>query len=449
MASGMQPAPFRLHPAQVLAISFLGVIGVGTLLLLLPWSTAPGRETSWVDALFTATSAVCVTGLTVVDTGRHWSRFGEVVILVLIQAGGLGIMTIASIVAVLTGRRIGLKDRLIIRESFGKDGLAGLVRLLRMVVFTTALVQLVGVIYLAWRFSGHMGVGQAWYYALFHTVAAFNNAGFDLFGDSLVRYVADPWVNFGFIALIVTGGLGFPVLMDLYQRARDRRHRLSLHTRVVVATSMVLVVSGALLVVVLEHGNPATLGRLDLGEKLMAGLFQSVTPRTAGFSTLPTSQLRPVTLLFIMALMFVGASPGGTGGGIKTTTFMSLLASVWTLISGRHDIEMFRTRIGREILEKSLAIFLVSLTLVTLTAGFLLASEELGFLPVLFESFSAFGTVGLSMGITSELSTAGRLMVSFTMFAGRVGPLTVFMAIAVGNRAPAAYRRPEEKIMVG
>ncbi|HAI21101.1 MAG TPA: Trk family potassium uptake protein [Clostridiales bacterium UBA8153] len=430
-------------------MSFLAVIGLGTLLLLLPWSTAPGRDTSWVDALFTATSAVCVTGLTVVPTGTHWSAFGQLVILALIQVGGLGIMTTAAIFAVLTGRRIGLKDRLVIRESFGKDGLAGLVRLLRLVVFTTAAVQLLGAMYLAWRFAGHMPVGQAWYYALFHTVAAFNNAGFDLFGDSLMRYVSDPWINFGFIALIITGGLGFPVLMDLYQRARDRKHRLTLHTRMVVATTTVLLVAGALLVVVLEYGNPATLGRLDLRGRLLAGLFQSVTPRTAGFNTLPTYQLRPVTLLFIMVLMFVGASPGGTGGGIKTTTFVSLLASVWTLIAGRQDIEMFRTRLSREVLEKSLAIFLVGLTLVTVTAGFLLASEGLGFLPVLFESFSAFGTVGLSLGITSGLSTAGRLMLSFTMFAGRVGPLTVFMAIAIGSRSPAAYRRPEEKIMVG
>ena len=449
MASGMSLAPSRFHPAQILAISFLAMIGIGTLLLLLPWSTVPGRETAWVDALFTATSAVCVTGLVVVETGAHWSRFGQIVILVLIQVGGLGIMTTAAIFALLTGRRIGLKDRLVIRETFGKEGLAGLVRLLRAVVYSTVTVQLVGVVYLAWRFAGHMPSGRAWYYGLFHTVAAFNNAGFDLFGDSLVRYVSDPWINFGFIVLIVTGGLGFPVLGDLYWRLRDRSHRLSLHTRMVVATTFVLVTGGAFLVLVLEHGNPATLGPLDLGGRLLVSGFQSVTSRTAGFNTVPISQLRPVTLLLFMVLMFVGASPGGTGGGIKTTTFLSLLAGVWALISGRHDIEVFRTRIGRDILEKALAIFLVSLSLVTVTTGFLLVSDDFGFLPVLFESFSAFGTVGLSMGITPELSVAGRLIIIFTMFTGRVGPLTVFMAIAVGKRFPAAYRRPEEKIMIG
>ncbi|MEW6522600.1 MAG: TrkH family potassium uptake protein [Bacillota bacterium] len=449
MDSGTQPGLRRLRPAQILVVSFLAIIGLGTLLLLLPWATAPGRQTSLVEALFTATSAVCVTGLVVVDTSTHWSRFGQVVIMMLIQAGGLGIMTTGTIFALLTGRRIGLRERLVIRESFGKDGFSGIVRLLQAIVLTTFLLEGLGAIYLANRFAQDMPTWQAWYYGVFHSVSAFCNAGFDLFGDSLVRYVSDPAVNFGFMTLIILGGLGFPVLVDVYRRVRRYDTRLSLHARLVLVSTAVLLAAGTLAVLVFEHANPATLGSLGMRGRILSSLFHSVTPRTAGFNTLPTGQLLPITLLVTMALMFVGASPGGTGGGIKTTTFVTLLMGVKTPIAGRQEIEVFQKRIGKEILEKSLAIAFLGMALVTFTTGFLLVSEGFEFLPVLFESISAFGTVGLSMGITPGLTSAGRLMIIVTMFAGRVGPLTVFMAIATRNRALAAYRRPEEKIMVG
>ncbi len=438
-----------LRPARILVLSFLTAIGLGTVLLLLPVAVAPGRSTDPVTALFTATSAVCVTGLVVVETGRHWSPFGQAVIALLIQVGGIGIMTTGTVFALVTGRRIGLRERLVIHETFGKDGYAGMVRLVRVIVTTTLVLEAIGAVYLAARFARDMPPGRAAYFGVFHAVSAFCNAGFDLFGDSLARYVADPVVNLGFMSLIITGGLGFPVLVDVTGNIRRRGRYLSLHTRIVLATTAVLLVAGAASILVLEWNNPATLAPLGWKGRLLASLFHSVTPRTAGFNTLPTGQLFPATLLLSMVLMFIGASPGGTGGGIKTTTAVVLFTEVKSVLAGRADMELFGRRIGREVAGKSLAIAFLSLVLVVATTAFLLTTEAFGFLPVLFESVSAFGTVGLSMGITPELSVAGRLMVVLTMFTGRVGTLTVFLAVATRDRVPASYRRPEEKIMVG
>ena len=283
---------------------------------------------------------------------------------------------------------------------------------------------------------------------VFHSISAFCNAGFDLFGDSLVRYSGDVSVNFIFGTLIILGGLGFPVLVEIMHWLRWRS-KVSLHALMVLYTTGILLLLGTVAVIVFEYANPATLGEMSLQGKVLSSVFHSLTPRTAGFNTLPTGQLMPITLLMTMLFMFIGASPGGTAGGVKTTTFAALLLAIRGALTGQQDMVMFKRRIGGDTLMKSLAIVGMALGLVLVTSAVLLHTEGMDFLPTVFEAFSAFGTAGLSMGITGELSSLGRAMLVVTMFAGRIGPLTVFLAIAAQTHRPSSYRRPEEKIMIG
>lgn len=438
-----------LDPPKILVLGFATLILLGACLLTLPIATVDGNGLPFLNALFTATSATCVTGLVVVDTGSTFTRFGQLVILSLIQVGGLGFMTFATFFFFLLGKKISLKERLLLQESLNNLSIEGIVRLAKRILIFTAVIEIVGGILLSFRFALDMPIGKAIYYGIFHSISNFNNAGFDLMGEfrSLTPYVDDPTVNLTVCTLITLGGIGFIVMNELFEY-RDTR-RLSLHTKVVLVTSFILTIGGTILIFLFEFGNTKTLQPLSIFGKVLSSLFQSVTPRTAGSNTLNIPDLTQPTLFLIMILMFIGASPGSTGGGIKTTTFATLIGTVWSQIKGKEDVVLFRRRIVIEIIFKALTVTVSGLFLVTVIT-ILLTLTETGkdFLMILFEATSAFATVGLSMGLTPELSPIGRILIIFTMFAGRVGPLTIAFAIAM-RRKPDPYRHPKGKIMIG
>lgn len=438
----------RLTPPRILAFGFAGVILLGSFLLTLPAAARAGQGTSYLDALFTATSATCVTGLVVVDTGSHYSLFGQLVILSLIQVGGLGIMTMATLYALMIGKRITLRERLAIQESLGQFKVAGVVRLTRAIILITLVAEALGSLILFFRFLSDYRPAKALYFAVFHTVSAFNNAGFDLFGTSLMGYVGDPVVILTVSVLIITGGLGFTVVYELLGQFRQR-HSLSLHSKVVLKTTVLLLVLGTVFIFLFEYRNPSTLASLDWKGKLLGAFFHSVTPRTAGFNSLPTGKLTQATLFLTILLMFIGGSPAGTAGGIKTSTFATILLAVWINIRGRTDLEIFRRRLPHEIVAKALVLMVLAMLLVGGMTLLLLLTEHWPFLDLAFETVSAFGTVGLSTGVTPSLSPMGKLVTILTMYAGRVGPLTLAMALAQQGQKPTDIRLPEERILIG
>lgn len=442
-----------LQPSQVLVLGFAGAIMIGTGLLSLSAAAAPGTRISLIDAFFTATSAVCVTGLTVLDTRTAWSPFGQTVIMLLMQVGGLGIMTMSTLIALLRGKRITLSERLVIQSALGTIELAGVVRLTKAILLTTLALEGVGALILTFRFAADYPPLRALYLGVFHSISAFNNAGFDLFSTSVVGYNRDPFVLLTMAGLIIVGGIGFTVSMDLLRFARDRRKgrpsHLSLHTKLVLTLTAVLLTLGTTLVLLWEYNNPNTLGPLSPAAKVLNAFFMGTVPRTAGFNSVPMAGLREVTLFFLIMLMFVGASPGGTGGGVKTTTFGIVAMSVLSTIRGREEVEVFGRRLTREARERSLALIAIALFLITAIILILDVTEGAPILPVMFETVSAFGTVGLSMGLTSDLTAFGKLIIALTMFAGRVGPLTLVLALARARAAQRPVRFPEERIMVG
>ncbi|QGP90865.1 Ktr system potassium uptake protein B [Neomoorella glycerini] len=423
------------------------VIATGTLLLALPVASETGQPVKIVDALFTATSATCVTGLITVDTPTTYSLFGEIVIMALIQTGGLGFMTLSTLVALLLGKRITLKERLVMQEALNQLTVEGVVRLSRYVLFFTFLTEGLGALLLGLRFSRDMPPGQAFYFGVFHAVSAFCNAGFSLFSANLMDYRGDLLVNLVITALIILGGLGFSVVADVYTKRSWQR--LSLHSKIVIRTTMWLIIIGTLMFLALEYTNSKSLAPLPLGEKVLASYFQAVTPRTAGFNTLNIGDLRPVTLLLIIILMFIGASPGSTGGGIKTSTFTTIAVAVWSIIQGKCDIEIFGRRLPRGTVLKALAVASVSLLLVVTVTGIMLVTEQEEMEIILFEVVSAFGTVGLSAGLTPQLTVAGKLLITATMYSGRVGPLTLAFAIAQRLGRQGIKHYPEEGVIIG
>jgi len=435
-------------PPRLLVLGFAFIILVGSQLLRLPAASASGEPMPWLDALFTATSAVCVTGLVVVDTGTHFSLFGQIVILILIQIGGLGFMTMATLFAFVLKRRISLKERLILQEALNQSSIEGIVRLVRRVVLFALVIEAIGALLFTVRFLFDMSPGRAVFFGVFHAVSFFNNAGFDVMGDfrSLTEYVGDPLVNIVTMLLIVTGGIGFIVLSDLADFRKNRR--LSLHSKVVLSMTGFLIVFGAFVILVFEFTNPNTMGPLSLGEKILSAFMQSVSPRTAGVNTLDIASLRQSTQFFIVLYMFIGASPGSTGGGIKTTTFAALLGAVRAMIRGRQDVTMFKYRLAQERVYKALTVTLLSLALVLAATMILATTEDHHFLMILFEAASAFGTVGLSMGLTVQLSVAGKIIIILLMFIGRLGPLTLGYALGP-KKERVLYRHAEGKIIIG
>ncbi|HZG59824.1 MAG TPA: TrkH family potassium uptake protein [Anoxybacillus sp.] len=442
-------AKYYFDPPKVLVGGFAVIIFIGSILLTLPIATNDGKGLPWLDALFTVTSATCVTGLVVVDTGTTFTLFGQLVILSLIQVGGLGFMTFATFFAFLLGKRISLKERILLQESLNNLTIEGIVRLVKRILIFTVIIEFIGAVLLSIRFSFDMPLLKALYFGLFHAISNFNNAGFDIMGEfrSLTGYVEDPVVTLVVCALITLGGIGFIVMNEVYEYRETGR--LSLQAKIVVFTSLLLVVISTLAIFLLELNNPKTLQPLSPLGKFLGSLFQAVTPRTAGSNTLNIPDLTQPTLFLIIVLMFVGASPGSTGGGIKTTTFATLLGAVWSQIKGKEDVIFFKQRIVYDTIYKALTVTFSGLFIV-ITVTMLLTITERGkdFLMILFEATSAFGTVGLSMGLTTELSPIGKVIIILTMFAGRLGPLTIAYAVTL-RRKPDPFRYPKGKIMIG
>ena len=453
----------KLRPAQIIIISFLVLILLGSVLLSLPFATRSGHPISYLDALFTSTSAVCVTGLAVVDTGSAFSLFGQIIIILLIQAGGLGVMTVMSLAFLLLRKRFTLSERMVIKESFNEFDLSGLVKVILKVLKVTLAAELLGAVLLATRFIPAFGAEKGIYFSLFHAISAFCNAGFDLLGpvsgagqSSFMMFSNDPVVVLTIAFLIILGGLGFVVITHIVSPARIRsRQGISRYARLVLIATATLIAAGFVLVFFLEQSNPKTLGNMGFGQKLLNALFQSVTPRTAGFATVDQGALLPATKLIVVLLMFIGASPAGTGGGIKTTTFSIVLLFLLSSMLGKRDVTTIDRRIAADNVRRALTITLMAMLLVFVASFALMGIEgQRGglFTPenIVFEVVSAFGTVGLSAGLTPLLSIASRIILIFVMFVGRVGLITLVVALSLRSRKDDAnLRYPEERFMVG
>jgi trk system potassium uptake protein TrkH len=438
-----------LNTAELLVLGFAGVILFGAILLSLPFASVSGESVGFVNALFTAASAVAVTGLVVVDTATYWTTFGHVVIIVLIQIGGLGIITMGTLFALILGRRINFRQRIVMQEAMNKITLNGVVRLAKYILILTFAVEGVGAIILATRFVPEFGWGEGIWLSVFHSISAFCNAGFDLIGDfqSLTPYVNDPIVSLTVAGLIIIGGLGFVVIFELLDKKSIKQ--LSLHSKLALLMTLVLLLSGYVIVMALEFNNPETMGNLSVGGKFLSGFFHSVTPRTAGFNTLPMDKLMMGTIVMTMLFMFIGAGSAGTAGGVKVTTVGVIIASIVSTLKGREDAEAFKRKLPRGLVNKAVAILTIALLWIITVTFILSITEDQTFVDILFEVISAFGTVGLSLGITTQLSTIGKLVITITMFVGRIGPLTLFMALAQRRQVASVIQYPDEEIMIG
>jgi len=436
------------NPPVAVMLSFALVIFLGTVLLMLPVASSRNQVTPVTDALFTATSATCVTGLIVVDTGSYFSVFGQIVILLLIQLGGLGIMTVSTVFALLLGQNINLKLKNIINQVIGGVSSINVFNLLKNILFVTMFIELAGALILFAQFSREFSLVRAIYLSVFHSVSAFCNAGFSLFANNMMNYADNLVVNLTIPLLIFLGGVGFTVLIDLgsYGLARGRARKLSVHTKIVLSASGLLLLTGFLVYFIYEyHGSMAG---FPLLRRLLASLFQTVTTRTAGFNTIDIGLLSKSTLLITVALMFIGASPGSTGGGIKTTTFSLLGMTVISMIKGKRDLSIFKRRIPLGNFREATSLTILSAAIVVLVVTVLMAVEPHPFEKLLFEAVSAFGTVGLSMGITADLSMAGKLLITLLMYIGRIGPLTMIYAFAIRKKhTDISYA--EETIAIG
>jgi len=450
----------RLTPPQVVIFSFLITIVIGAVVLSLPQSSAKGTSIGTVDAFFTATSATCVTGLIVKDTGKDFSQFGQLVILFLIQIGGLGIMTLSTFFAIVFGRKLTLRENLVVKGALDHHSVEGLKTLILYILGITFSIEAIGALCLYNRFGSI-------YPSIFHAISGFCNAGFSLNAASFLKYRQDVYVNLIMVTLIILGGIGFIVLIDVPKifrwifgriflgKKEDIRHlfsRISLQTKVAVSVTLVLILLGAAVFFAVE--NHRILYGLGLKHKVLASFFQSVTARTAGFNTVPIGNLASPTLFFLIILMFIGASPGSTGGGIKTCTFGVLAAGAWSMIRNRENTQVFKKTIPKALFTKAVIIAGLAVAWIvvfTMLLSFVEAGNEAMpnyFLRILFEVASAFGTVGLSTGITPILSSFGKMLIMITMLVGRIGPLTLALAFTMRQKK-VFYRYPEEKVMVG
>ncbi len=440
-------------PAPLLLVyGFLGLIATGTALLMLPISSQDGSVPPFIDALFTATSASTVTGLVVVDTGTHWSAFGHIVLLGLMQAGGFGIMAGSTLLLLLLVRRgTRLRERVLVQETVGTPTLSSASTIVRRVAIFTVVCEVVGAIVLGGAFlakgAGGDPLGSIWW-GVFHSISAFNNAGFDLTGDfrSLAGF-ADDWLVLLTMGLLLTlGGLGYAIVADVFERRRWVR--LALETKIVLATSAVLLVGGALLIGAIEWNNPDTLGAYPLTSRPLNALFESATLRTAGFSVLPTAGLEEASLFVVMAMMFIGGASGSTAGGIKVNTFSLLLIAIVSTVRGEPSASAFGRRVKHELVYRALSVALIALAALFLVGVLLTLTTDVGFVNILFEAVSALGTVGASTGITPETDTVARIVLIVAMFAGRLGPLTLVLALAARSRS-VSYRPAVESIRIG
>ncbi len=435
----------------MIALGFLGLILFGSVLLNLPVASATGRRIPWFDALFTSTSAVCVTGLVVRDTGTAYSTFGHVVLMLLIESGGLGFMTFATLLFRLMGRGFTMRDRMIMQESLNQDGLGGVVSLVFWVANSAVVVQFTGAVLFSFRMIPMYGVKRGLFYSAFHAVSAFCNAGFDLFGGgrSLTGFSGDALMNLTAIALVVVGGIGFGTVHDILKKRRFSK--LGLNTKLVLVTYGSLLLAGFLFVLAFEWNNPATLGPLSPGQKLLAAFFQSVTLRTAGFNTIDQAALRDSTKLVGGVLMLIGCAPASTGGGIKVTTFALIVLTVRMVARGEQSIVVFKRRIDHTMIQRAVSIAFIAIAVAFVDVCALsLIQPGYAFLDLYYECVSAVGTVGISAIGSANLRPLGRLLIIITMYIGRIGPLTMaLLFMKRQTRARELVKYPEDRVMLG
>ncbi|MCT2535219.1 TrkH family potassium uptake protein [Aquibacillus koreensis] len=433
----------RLSPPQFLLVIFITCIIIGTVLLKLPIATTEGI--GLLQALFTATSAMTVTGLAVVDTGTAFTIFGQLVILALIQVGGLGIMTFAVFIFLMVGRKIGFKERFIVSQALNQTSVGGIILLAKRLFIFSIIVEGIAFVALSFRWVPVHGIKEGLYASLFHSISSFNNAGFSIWQNGLIDYVGDPVINIVITMLFIIGGLGFTVIFDLWHK-KDF-HSLSVHTKLMLIGTFVINVLASIIIFILEYDNPNTIGNLSNSDKLLASYFQAVSPRTAGFNTVDIASMDESTLFFIVLLMFIGAGSASTGGGIKLTTFLALLFAVFAFIKNNQEIVIFRRAIVYSTIVRSLAITMISLGFVFLGIFILNITEDASFIEIVFETVSAFGTVGLSMGLTYELTPIGQIIIIMIMFIGKVGPLT--LAFSFAHTTESKIRYPKEDLLTG
>jgi trk system potassium uptake protein len=438
-----------MHPTRVIVIGYLIMISIGTLALILPMASANGVSESFLMALFTTVSAVCVTGLTLVDTGVHWSIFGQLVILALIQIGGFGIMTASTLLGLMINRSLRLKTRMITQTETHTTGAGDLKSVVKLVLFVTLSIEFVVAVCLSLAFwlSWNQTPGVAIWNGVFHSISAFNNAGFSLFENSLVLFANDLGILLPIMIAIIIGGIGFPVLFD-FKRSGLRRPNLSLHSKLTLWGSAILLLSGVLLFLLFEWNNPATFGAMSISDKILSATFASVSARTAGFNTVDVAGLTHETWSIHFLLMFVGGGSAGTAGGVKVGTFFILLLLVWAEVRGRPDTELFGRRIATSVQREAITVLVLGSAVVSLGTFILLATTRFPTDQVIFEVISAFGTVGLSTGITADLPPIAQLTLIVLMFIGRVGTITMAAALATSSRR-MPYRYPEERPIVG
>ncbi|WP_411167995.1 TrkH family potassium uptake protein [Clostridium sp. MB05] len=437
----------KLNGVQILALGFLVVIFIGGTILSLPISSSSGKPTNFLDAIFTSTSAVCVTGLVTLDTSTHWSTFGQTVIMTLIEVGGLGFMSFAVLISLILGKKITLRERLVMQEAMNTYSIQGLVKMVQYVLVFTVSVQFFGALLLSTQFVPEYGIAKGTFYSVFHSISAFCNAGFDLFGKSLVGYSSNSVVILVISALIIIGGLGFTVLLEIYEFKGIKK--LSLHSKLVIITTAILIFGGAILMLIFEYTNPETIANMNFKDKLLNSFFASVSPRTAGFNSVSTSGMTLASKFLTVILMFIGGSPGSTAGGLKTVTFGILVLTVISVIKGREDAEGFGRRFTKEAVYKAFTLLFIGASLV-IFATMILSYTEVGasFIDLLYETTSAFGTVGLTLGLTPNLSSIGKVLIMLMMYFGRVGPLTVMLALTRKGKK-SGYKYPEGKILIG
>ena len=437
------------RPGRVIAAAFAGGVAVGTALLSLPMATTSGRGASFMEALFTATSALCVTGHVIVDTATFWSPFGLVVILALIQVGGFGVMSLATLLGLLVARRLGLRTRLTAVSESHSVGVGDVRRVLRGVALITLACEasVAAVLTTRWAVGYDVELPRALWYGTFHAVSAFNNAGFALFSDNLVSFVADPWIIVPICVAIILGGLGFPVIMELRRRFRLPR-TWTLNTVTVAVGTLVLLVGGTVALTALEWSNPDTLGGLAPGERVLAGFTAAVMPRTAGFNSIDVGAMNPTSWLVTDILMFIGGGPAGTAGGLKLTTFAVLLFIVIAELRGDAAVNMFGKRLPRSTHREALTVALLAVALVVTSTLAIMVLTGLDADRVVFEVISAFSTVGLSTGITASLPPAAQLILVALMFIGRLGPVALGSALAL-TRTTRLYELPKERPIIG
>jgi trk system potassium uptake protein len=444
-----------MNIARTICLGFLGVITIGTLLLVLPIAGTSGTWNSPLVALFTTTSAVCVTGLSIVDVGTYFSFWGQLIIAIEAQVGGLGYMTVTTFLMLLLGRRFGFKQKLAIQDSFDRPFLQGSKSLIASIIYTTLTFELAGAALMFPTFAQQYGIGQGLWYAIFHSVSAWNNAGFALPKDNLMSYSGSIPVNVAITGLIIFGGIGYQVIIEMYMaiyhylRRQPGRFLWSLNFKVVISSTVLLLFLGTVAFFLTEYRNPETMANWSFGHQVMAAWFQSVTTRTAGFNTIDNGKMTNAALLVTIGLMFIGASPSGTGGGIKTTTFGILASATRSALQGKSVVVMFERVVSTELLVKAVAVVFGSAAAVVLASVVIALSDgKFGAVQLLFEVVSAFATVGLSTGITAQLSGFAQLVLVVVMYTGRVGVVLLIAAI-LGDPKPSAVKYPSENLLVG